>query len=57
MVQVEENFFRSWGGGFLLMYIKQRFRGNFFKKFPNLINVPFNFTNEGSKIIFKNLDR
>ena len=45
------------GGGFLLMYIKQRYRGNFFKKFPNLINVPFNFTNEGSKIIFKNLDR
>lgn len=45
------------GGGFLLMYMKHKYRKNFFKKNPKLINIPFNFTNEGSEIIFKNLER
>ncbi len=45
------------GGGFLLMYIKKKYRKKFLNKFPKLINVPFNFTNEGSKIIFKDLER
>ena len=40
------------GGGFLLMYVKKEFKKNF-KKYPKLINIPFNFSNEGSKIIFK----
>ena len=45
------------GGGFLLMYVQKNFREKFFKKFPKLINIPFNFSNEGSKIIFKDLER
>lgn len=45
------------GGGFLLMYVQKKFREKFFKKFPKLINIPFNFSNEGSKIIFKDLER
>ncbi len=43
------------GGGFLLMYMKKEKRKNFFKKNKKLINVPFNFTNSGSKIIFDQL--
>ena len=27
------------------------------KHFKKLITVPFNFTNEGSKILFKNIDK
>ena len=45
------------GGGFLLMYLESKYRKKFFNKFPKLINVPFNFTNEGSKIIFRDLER
>ena len=26
-------------------------------KYPKIINIPFKFTNEGSKVIFKNLER
>jgi len=45
------------GGGFLLMYVENKFRKKFLKKLPNLINIPFKFSSEGSKIIFKNLER
>ena len=45
------------GGGFLLMYVEKKFRKKFLKKLPNLINIPFKFSSEGSKIIFKNLER
>ena len=45
------------GGGFLLMYMKHKYRYKFFKNNPKIINIPFKFTNEGSKVIFKNLDR
>ena len=45
------------GGGFLLMYMKQKYRHKFFKNNPKIINIPFKFTNEGSKVIFKNLER
>ena len=45
------------GGGFLLMYMKKSFRKKFLKKFPKVIEVPFKFSNEGSKVIFKNLNR
>ena len=30
---------------------------NDFKNNPKIINIPFKFTNEGSKVIFKNLER
>ena len=43
------------GGGFLLMYMKRKNRIKFLKKNKKIINVPFNFTNEGSQIIFNNI--
>ena len=45
------------GGGFLLMYMKKKFRKKFIKKFPKVVEVPFKFSNEGSQVIFKNLNR
>ena len=45
------------GGGFLLMYMRNKYRKSFFKNNPKLINVPFNFTNEGSQVIFRDLKR
>ena len=45
------------GGGFLLMYMKKQYRDKFFKKNPKLINVPFSFSNIGSQVIFKHLNR
>ena len=45
------------GGGFLLMYMKKKYRQKFFKKNPKLINVPFKFSNEGSKTIFEQTER
>jgi len=44
------------GGGFFLFYVpysRQKYFVNYFKK---LINVPFKFSSEGSKIMFKNID-
>ena len=40
------------GGGFLLIYMKEKDRKFFFKKFKKLVNIPFNFTKTGSEIIF-----
>jgi D-glycero-alpha-D-manno-heptose-7-phosphate kinase len=45
------------GGGFLLMYMRNKYRKSFFRNNPKLINVPFNFTNEGSQVIFRDLKR
>ena len=45
------------GGGFLLMYMKEKNRKQFFKNNKKIINVPLKFSNEGTKIIFKNLER
>ena len=45
------------GGGFLLMYMKKNYRKKFLKKFPKVVEVPFKFSNEGSQVIFKNLNR
>ena len=45
------------GGGFLLMYMKNNDRREFFKKFKNIINVPFDFSSAGSQIIFNNLEK
>ena len=45
------------GGGFFLFYVpysRQKYFVNYFKK---LINVPFKFSSEGSKIMFKNIDK
>ena len=45
------------GGGFLLLYMNPKFRKKFLKNNKKLINVPFNFTNEGAQVIFKDLKR
>jgi D-glycero-alpha-D-manno-heptose-7-phosphate kinase len=43
------------GGGFLLLYMKKESSKNFFKRYKNIINVPFNFTKDGSQVILNNL--
>ncbi len=43
------------GGGFLLMYMKKENTKKFFKKYNKIINVPFNFTKDGSQVILNNL--
>ena len=45
------------GGGFLLMYMKKKYRENFFKRYPKIINIPFKFSNVGTEVIFKDLNR
>jgi len=45
------------GGGFLLLYMPFKFKKKFFVNNKNLINIPFNFTNEGAQVIFKDLKR
>ena len=45
------------GGGFLLMYMKDKYRKPFFNNNPKLINVPFRFINEGTSVIFQDLKR
>ena len=40
------------GGGFMLLYIKGNKKKNFLKKNNKLLNIPFNFSEEGSEIIF-----
>lgn len=42
----------SGGGGYLLVYCKKKFQSNLKKKLRKLSLINFNFTNEGSKIIF-----
>ena len=39
------------GGGFMLLYMPHHKHKKFFKRIKNIINVPFNFSEEGSKII------
>ena len=41
------------GGGFILFYVPYYKQKNVIKSFKNLTTVPFKFTSEGSKIIFK----
>ena len=41
------------GGGFLLLYMKKKERIKFLNKEKKIINIPFNFSNEGSEIIFE----
>ena len=45
------------GGGFLLMYMKKKHRNIFFARNPKIINIPFKFTNIGTEVIYKNLER
>jgi len=42
------------GGGFFLFYVPLYKQRNFKKKLKKLITVPFKFTSEGSKIMYKN---
>ena len=44
------------GGGFLLFYVPHSKQKNIIKYFKKLITIPFSFTSEGSKIMFKNKD-
>jgi len=43
----------SGGGGFMLIYCKKNFHASLKKRLFKLPIIKFNFTNEGSKIIFK----
>ena len=43
------------GGGFLLMYMKKEKAKKFFRRHKNILNVPFNFTRDGSQVILNNL--
>ena len=45
------------GGGFLLMYMKKKYRSDFLKKNKKLVSIPFNFTSLGSQIILNQLSR
>ena len=40
------------GGGFMLFYIKDNKKKDFLKKNSKLLNIPFNFSDEGSEVIF-----
>ena len=40
------------GGGFLLFYLPKDKHKNFLKKFKKIIKINFNFTNQGSSIIY-----
>ena len=42
------------GGGFFVFYVPYYRQKKFIKNFRKLINIPFNFTQEGSKILFNN---
>ena len=44
------------GGGFFLFYISPSKHKAFIKHFKKLVTIPFNFTSEGSKILFKKTD-
>ena len=45
------------GGGFLLLYIKNDKKDFFLKKFKNIINIPFKFSNIGCEVILNSLDK
>ena len=45
------------GGGFFLFYVPHYRKKEVIKHFKKLITIPFGFTSEGSKIIFKNIDK
>ena len=45
------------GGGFFLFYVPYNRQKKFIKYFKKLITIPFNFTSEGSKILFKGINQ
>ena len=45
------------GGGFFLFYMKKNKKIKFLNKNKKLLNVPFKFSAEGSKVIYKNFTR
>ena len=45
------------GGGFFLFYVPYFRQKNFVKYFRKLITIPFKFSSEGSKILFKSIDK
>ena len=45
------------GGGFFLFYVPYFRQKDFIKYFRKLITIPFEFSSEGSKILFKNIDK
>ena len=45
------------GGGFLLFYVPYYKQKSFIRYFNKLINIPFNFSTEKSKIIFRNYNK
>ena len=45
------------GGGFFLFYVPYSKQKNFIKYFRKLITITFKFSSEGSKILFKNIDK
>jgi len=44
------------GGGFFLFYVPYTNQKKFIKYFKKLIHIPFNFSKEGSKIMFKSIE-
>ena len=45
------------GGGFFVFYVPHFKQKNFINYFRKLITIPFKFSSEGSKILFKNIDK
>ena len=45
------------GGGFFLFYVPSSKQKKFIKHFKKLINVPFQFSSQGSEIMFKNINK
>ena len=45
------------GGGFFLFYMKKNNQIRFLNKNKKLLNIPFKFSAEGSKVIYKNFTR
>ena len=41
------------GGGFLVFYVPYYKQNSFIKSFKKFITIPFNFSSEGSTIMFK----
>ena len=44
------------GGGFILFYVKKQNQKKFKKEMNKYIDIPFQFSTEGSKIIFNQKD-
>ena len=45
------------GGGFLLLYVPPSRQKNLLEHFDKLISVPFKFSSQGSKILFKDIEK